>query len=221
MKEILKELCFFGSLDDNQLDELAKISTIKKLKPGNILFYEGDAPKNLYFLIEGLIKLYKYNSNNQISILNYYHTPSIIGESATLQKTPHQTNAECDTNATILVVSFEKFEEKFLKDPQVALGIIMQLVSKIKKLMNVNLQSTSTQKIAQLIYENSELFTKLKKYKIAEILNMTPETLSRILKKMQRDGIIKYTTTSIEILDKKALGELFLGCSLENNSLVY
>jgi CRP/FNR family transcriptional regulator len=218
MKEILKEICLFGSLDDKQLDELAKISTIKKLSPGNIIFYEGDEAKNLYFLIDGLVKLYKYNANNQISILNYYHTPSILGESATLQKTLHETNAECDTKSTVLTVPFEKFEEKFLKDPEVALGIIMQLVAKLKGLMNVKLQHTSTQKVAQLIYENSELFTKLKKYKIAEILNMTPETLSRTLKKIQKDKIIKYTTTSLEILDRQALGELFLGCSIDEEN---
>lgn len=177
MKEILKEICLFGSLNDNQLSELEKISTIKKLKPGNILFYEGDEPKNLYFLIDGLIKLYRYNANNQINILNYYHTPSIIGEAATLQKTPHQINAECDISSTILVVSFEEFEKNFLHDPKVAVAIIMQLVSKVKNLMNVNLQQSSLQKVSQLLCENSELFEKLKKYKIAEILNMTPETL--------------------------------------------
>lgn len=216
MKEILREICLFGSLDDAQLARLSSISNIKKLKPGNILFYEGDEPANLYFLIDGLVKLFTYNTNNQMSILNYYHTPSIIGESATLQKIPHQTNAECEINSTVLVVPFEKFEKEFLQDPKVALGIIMQLVLKVKKLMNINLQHTSSQKVAQLIYENSELFSKLKKYKIAQILNMTPETLCRTLKKLQNEGIIRYNTTHLEILQKDALGKLFLGCSLTN-----
>ncbi|DAB32122.1 MAG: hypothetical protein PWQ42_568 [Sulfurospirillum sp.] len=214
MREILREICLFGSLDDKQLEQLERISTIKKFRPGNILFYEGDEPKELYFLIDGLIKMYKYNHNNQINILNYYHTPSLIGEAATLQKTPHETNAECDTNATVLVISYEEFEKFFLQNPKIAVGIIMQLVAKVKKLMNANLQHSSNQKVAQLICENPELFEKLKKYKIAEILNMTPETLSRTLKKFQKDGFITYTTRSLKILNEPALRELFSECSI-------
>jgi CRP/FNR family transcriptional regulator len=216
MKELLRGICLFESLNDEQLQELENICSIKKLNPGNILFYEGEEPKYLYFLIEGLIKLYRYTPNNQINIINYFHTPTLIGESAMLEKTPYQTNAECEINTSILIISFEKFEKFFLKNPQIALAIIMQLVAKVKKLMNATMQYSSTQKVAQLICENPELFEKLKKYKIAEILNMTPETLSRTLKQFQKEGFIRYTTKSLEILDSFKLKEIFSTCSIEN-----
>lgn len=214
MKEILRGICLFESLDDEQLAQLEDICSIKKLNPGNILFYEGDTPKYLYFLIEGLIKLYRYTPNNQISIINYFHTPTLIGESAMLQKTPYQTNAECETNTTLLSISFEKFEKFFLQNPQIALAIIMQLVTKVKKLMNASMQLSSTQRVAQLICENAELFGKLKKYKIAEILNMTPETLSRTLKQFEKEGLITYTTKSLEILDEEKLQDTFSTCNV-------
>lgn len=214
MKEILRGICLFESLNDEQLEQLEGICSIKKLNPGNILFYEGDEPKYLYFLIEGLVKLYRYTPNNQINIVNYFHTPTLIGESATLQKTPHQTNAECETNTTLLTISFEKFEKFFLQNPQIALAIIMQLVTKVRKLMNANMQHSSTQKVAQLICENPELFEKLKKYKIAEILNMTPETLSRTLKQFQKEKLIIYTTKSLQVLDEDGLKNIFSTCSI-------
>lgn len=209
MKHKLKEICLFGSLDDNQLEKLNAISSIKTFQPENILFYEGDAPKNLYFLMDGLVKLYRYDKNNNINILSYYYTQSLIGEAATLQRTDHQVTAECETQCTVLIVSFDEFEKDFLKDPQVSLGIIMQLISKNKNLINTNMQQTSMQKLASVIFENKELFTKLKKYKIAEILNMAPETFSRNLKKLQQDKIISYNKDKFEILDKEALSELF------------
>lgn len=212
MNHTLKDICLFGSLDDNQLKKLDQISSIKKLKPGNILFYEGDEPKNLYFLLDGLIKLYRYDKNDNINILSYYYSQALIGEAATLQRTPHQVSAECETHSTVLVVSFDEFEKNFLSDPDIALGIIMQLVTKVKQLMNTNMQQTSMQKLAGLIFENHELFTKLKKYKIAEILNMAPETFSRNLKKLQSDKIISYDKNHFEIKDKEALSELFDCC---------
>ncbi len=214
MQKRLKEICLFGLLNDKQLDRLSNISTIKKYASGNILFYEGDEPKNLYFLIDGLIKIYRYNKNDNINILSYYYSQALIGEAATLQRTPHQVTAECETNCSVLVVSFNEFEKEFLRNPDVAIGIIMQLVTKVKQLMNTNMQQTSMQKLASLIFENHELFSKLKKYKIAEILNMAPETFSRNLKKLQADGIIYYDTNHLEIKDKIALKELFACCSI-------
>lgn len=44
---------------------------------------------------------------------------------------------------------------------------------------------------AKFIYEHEDLFISLKHNKIASILNMTPETLSRILKKFKTRGIIQ------------------------------
>ena len=150
MQARLKEICLFGSLDNQQLNKLDKISTIKNFKPGNILFYEGDDPKNLYFLLDGLIKLYRYDKNDNINILSYYYSQALIGEAATLQRTPHQVTAECETHSSVLVVSFDEFEKDFLKNPDISLGIIMQLVTKVKQLMNTNMQQTSMQKLAYL-----------------------------------------------------------------------
>ncbi len=113
MNHTLKDICLFGSLDDNQLKKLDKISSIKNFKPGNILFYEGDEPKNLYFLLDGLIKLYRYDKNDNINILSYYYSQALIGEAATLQRTPHQISAECETQCSVLVVSFDEFEKDF------------------------------------------------------------------------------------------------------------
>ncbi len=212
MKSKLKDICLFGSLNNAQLEKLCKISTIKTFKPSNILFYEGDEPKNLFFLIDGLVKLYRYDKNNNINILTYYYYQALIGEAATLQKTPHQVTAECETECSILIVPFEEFEKDFLSDPKISLGIIMQLITKVKKLMNSNMQKTSMQKLAELIFENPEIFSKLKKYKIAAILNMAPETFSRNLKKLQNEKIISYDTKGVQILDKKRLSDLFACC---------
>jgi CRP/FNR family transcriptional regulator len=208
----LDTICLFSSLNNEQLELLNKFSTIKSFKEGNILFYEGDSPSHLYFLLDGLVKLYRYDARNTVTILDYYYNQSLIGEAASLQQTPYQTTAECDTDSTILMVEYDGFSEHFLRNPDVALQLIMQLVKKVKSLMNNRVPLTSMQKIAQLIYENSDLFTKLKKYKIAAILNMTPETFSRNLKTLKKERIITYGGGDFKVLDQARLLDLFDPC---------
>jgi len=73
---------------------------------------------------------------------------------------------------------------------------------------------TSMQEIAQSIYEISDLFNKFKKYKIAAILNMTPETFSRNLKALKKDGIVTYGGGKFKVLDQTRLLTLFDPCKI-------
>ena len=45
-------------------------------------------------------------------------------------------------------------------------------------------------KIAKFLKEHEDLFFKLNKNKIASILNITPETFSRTLKELKKEGLI-------------------------------
>ncbi|MDD3324385.1 MAG: Crp/Fnr family transcriptional regulator [Sulfurospirillaceae bacterium] len=205
----LNEICLFASLGKEQLEKIAKIATIKTLKSKNILYYEGDKSDMLYFLLDGVIKLYKYNQHDKEIVLGYFYTQTLIGEVSALSGKPHQATAEAETQCSILCVALEPFKKDFLKDPNISTQLIAQLISKVRTLMNNTVQTTSAQKLARFIYENSSLFGKIKKYKIAQIINMRPETFSRNLKQLQKKGIIAYNKNNFEILDKEALKAMF------------
>jgi CRP/FNR family transcriptional regulator len=65
---------------------------------------------------------------------------------------------------------------------------------------------SSEAKVAKILIENSEIFYKLKHNEIASILNMTPETLSRILKKFKNSDLIEGLKEGrIRILDIEGL----------------
>ncbi|NLC28759.1 MAG: Crp/Fnr family transcriptional regulator [Campylobacteraceae bacterium] len=212
MPYALESICLFNSLDEKQLETLRNISTITKFKEGNILFYEGDSPKYLYFLLEGLVKICRSDNLDSITVLDYCYTQTLIGEAASLQQTTHQITAECDTDSVLLVVEYESFSKHFLHNPDIALQFIMQLIKKVKSLMKNRVPQTSVQKIAELIYENIELFKKLKKYKIAAILNMAPETFSRNLKSLKKEGIIDYGGGYFKVIDEATLFSKFNSC---------
>ncbi len=98
---------------------------------------------------------------------------------------------------------------KNLKESQFSLELIKSLTSKIMVLSALIQKETiysSEAKVAKLLIENVEIFTKLKYNEIAAILNLTPETLSRIFKKFKKENIIKMKTGAhIKILDYDVL----------------
>lgn len=63
--------------------------------------------------------------------------------------------------------------------------------------------------MAKFLYENGENYQGVKRYKIATILNITPETLSRIFKKLKQPELISDDGKNFCILDKEGLRELY------------
>lgn len=208
IKADLCNICLFKTLTGEQIDELIKISSIKQFQEGHTLFFEGDKPYYLYFLLKGVIKEYKYDMFGKSTVVQHYFTPTIIGETANFEQEVYNTTAECINECIVLTITYEDFEKKFLKNPDISLKLILQLAKKIKTTMNYNMPKDSISRLAEFIYENEELFNTMKKYKIADMLNFSPETLSRLLKKLHKEQIFEreknghYTIKNRERLKK-------------------
>ncbi|MDK9694295.1 MAG: cyclic nucleotide-binding domain-containing protein, partial [Sulfurimonas sp.] len=56
---LIKKLSFFNSLDEEQLKVIDSISKIASYSKNSVLYYENDINNKIFFLISGLIKVYK------------------------------------------------------------------------------------------------------------------------------------------------------------------
>jgi CRP/FNR family transcriptional regulator len=65
-----------------------------------------------------------------------------------------------------------------------------------------------TGKVAFMLANDIERFNAMKKQDIAAMLNIQPETLSRILGKLARKGVIEQDS-NIKVLDMKSLKEFY------------
>jgi len=210
IKADLCSICLFKTLTGTQIDELIKISSIKQFQEGDILFLEEDKPNYLYFLLKGAIKEYKYYAFDKTVAVQHYFTPNMIGEAATFERVVHDTTAECVNECIVLIITYKDFEKKFLKNPDISLKLMLQLAKKIKTTMNYNMPKDSISKLAEFIYENEELFNTMKKYKIAEMLNISPETFSRSFKTLKEQLIFERKENGhYKIVNKEGLKQFY------------
>ena len=200
---LLKDVC------DETLKEIAKYTSYLKLSKDNILFYEGEDSKCLYLLIKGIVKFYKTSSNNKEIIIKYYHSNEFIAEVLNLEHLPYPATGKSFTDIEVLKIDFGNLKHLLYSDANLALVIQTSLIKKIRNLENLILFDvvlTADERIAKYICDNTKEFFNTKRIIIAEILNITPETLSRRLKLFENDGLINYQKKSI---DKEKLKTLF------------
>jgi len=203
----LKKFYLFSNFTEGELGRLKLISEVKKYKRGNILFYQGDEPKILYLLLKGSVKVYKLDSKSNEIIIHIFDTMTLIAELANLEEMPYPASAEALSSIEVLEIDYQKFKEEFLSDSKTAFEFIKSLTKKIKNLENLiaNLSLDSKARVAKFIYENEQLFLDSKNTKVASILNITPETLSRVIKKFKDEAILDAES---RVLDKERLKEL-------------
>lgn len=208
----LKDFYLFEGLGAEHLERLKEISSFKDYGKGQVLFFEGEAAESLNILVDGVLKVYKTDPKGNEVVLNHFHPVALIAELANLERMPLPATAVFETDATVLRIEYEAFEREFLKDPEISFSMIKSLTRKLKALNTVisqNLTMTSTSKVARFIYDNEGVFAELKQHKIASILNITPETMCRALKRLKDDNVIGKPGGRFKVVDRERLREFF------------
>lgn len=209
----LKDFYLFESLSQPHLKRLAEISSQKAYKKGQLLFLEGEEARNLHILVDGVLKVFKTDPKGNEIVMNHFHPVSLIAELANLEHIPYPASASFETDAKVLAIDYASFEGEFLKNPDISFLIIKSLAKKLmvlNKVISHGLTMTSAGKVARFIYENERLFLELKQHKIASILNITPETMSRVMRRLRVGYAIDKQGAKFRVIDREKLKEYFI-----------
>jgi len=204
----LDDFNFFSFLKSEDLERLKNISVKKYYNKDEILFYKADEPRYLHLLVKGIVKLYTHDHKNNEVIIHNLMGPSLIAEIVNYEETTFPANCSFETKAEVILIDYEKFKKEFLLKPEISLFFIKSLTKKIKALesfITYNISSNSLEKIAKFLFDNESILINLRQVKIAQVLNITPETFSRKLAKLKKEKIIQNEKGYIKILDHNRL----------------
>ncbi|PHS30487.1 MAG: hypothetical protein COA92_09670 [Sulfurovum sp.] len=203
ISEILKEVTMFSSLEEKELKALESILNIYKYEEGDTLFLEGDMSDSLMILIDGVVSIFKHDDKGNEIVIGYFKKYALLAEAATLRHTPLPSTARFQTDGAIIKIDINAFEKLFMSHPNISYAIIQSLLEKVELLqqnIHFNIASTATEKILQFYFKNPILSLDLKQYEIASILSMTPETFSRNISKLVKEGKLVKTSLGYKIL---------------------
>ncbi|HRN00616.1 MAG TPA: Crp/Fnr family transcriptional regulator [Aliarcobacter cryaerophilus] len=219
LTQSIKSLDFFENLSDNQIDILSNFSFISKYEKDSILFYETDLKTNLLFLVNGLIKIYKYDKFDNEIFLYHIYSNSLISELSNINTNEIYcfSNASFIEDSVVLSIDFLKLQEHFLNNNLLVKELMSSLLKKtnqLQSLVNRELVFDATAKVAYMLVSDLKMFNNLKRQDVSFMLHIQPETLSRVLKKLLRDNIIEIENQQVIIKDEIALNSIFKGVAI-------
>lgn len=200
---------FFGAPDAEILDLVNDISQIVKIDKREMLFLEGDTGQNLFYLTSGSIKLFKTNEEGKEAIIRFVEPGDLFAEIILFLKNRYPVNAMALKPSELLAIDAAKLFEFIKGHPEMAMKLIATMASKSQYLVKMVENLTLADIRKRFLYYLGRLAEKtgsdtitlpVPKGDLSMLLGTSPETFSRLLKKLTDEGIIEIKGKEIKIL---------------------
>lgn len=217
------ELCaskvpIFENLNNEELLEIVKTIDHKEYDKGDIVFAEGNAANTLYFINEGKIKLYKYTKDGKEQILHVLSEGDFFGELDLIKASKYGFNSKAIVNSKICTLTKDEMKDIIMRKPEIGIKVLETVGERLSKVENLATNDVDSrmayllidliEKYGEPIEKNISIKLPLSREDMANYIGVTRETVSRKLKKLEDEKLIKIVgTKNIIILDEEGLKE--------------
>ena len=218
----------FARLKDEALSHFEAIAPEVSRSRGEALFVEGETPRYVYLVCSGRIKLSVSSREGRIAILRIAGPGEILGISAAMSGSQHETTAEAVELCRVKAIRVNDFLRLLQKYPEAATEATSCLLREYRVVLNnvcrLALPNTVAGRLASLLLEwlespraaaahdgrlnDRRFIVALTQEEIASMTNTSRETVSRVLHQFQQDKLIRIKGSSVTILQPQALENL-------------
>jgi len=213
--EILAAIPLFKGLPKNYLEDVRRIAIGKDFKKGEAIFFEGDEADGFYVVVAGRVKVFKLSLDGKEQIFHILGPGEPFGEVPVFAGEDFPANAEAMVASRLFFFPRKAFTGLISEDPSLALNMLAILSKRLRQ-FTVQVEHLSFKEVpgrlaVYLLYLSDQkggqahVRLAISKGQLASLLGTIPETLSRILAKMSKAGLIRVEGPRIEIVDRQGL----------------
>jgi len=212
---LIASLPLFDSLEKEDIEKITSFCSVRYHKAGDVLFYEKDTKDAIYYIINGSVKFYKVDRfDNEIFLYKLYSSSLIFNVSKLVDSffISCYANAEFLEDSTVLCIQSEPFRKMIYTNHRLMTMILQEsfkMIQQMQCIISRDVVFDGTAKVAHMLVNELETFNNLKKHEIAYMLHIQPETLSRILNKLTRNGVIEIDKNSVIVLNVQELKDIY------------
>ncbi|MCP3951420.1 MAG: Crp/Fnr family transcriptional regulator [Desulfobacterales bacterium] len=210
-RNVVLECPLFNQFSTEKVDSILGCSRLVDLAEGEFLVQQGDPANEFFLVLSGELKLATSSSTGQEKILHIIHPGQTFAEVLMfLGKPRYPASVEALVKTRLIGFSSDSYKSVLAESIDACFGLLgefalrnRQLVGEIEALTLYNATFRVVQYLLKEIPSNQHDATSVKlrapKNVIASRLAITPETLSRILSKLKRDGIIQVSDKQVTL----------------------
>jgi CRP/FNR family transcriptional regulator, cyclic AMP receptor protein len=213
---------FPARLNDRYMAKLKTSNHGAAFSKGAILYEEGERSTGVYVILEGSAKLSVNSAQGKTLVLGFFGPGTILGLAAAILGRTHVVTAEIMRPTKILFVSRKELAKE-MQGNATAARQAAELVSEacyfiLGKIRAVDLSQSAGQKLARCLLgllarnasygEEAPYKLDLSQEAIAQMVGLSRETVTRLLARLHKRGILNWKRSGLVIRDRGALEKL-------------
>jgi CRP/FNR family transcriptional regulator, cyclic AMP receptor protein len=214
--DLLKNINYFAGLNVSDLAVIGQYISEQNVNKGEIFLFEGENTEYLYFLMAGLVKVYKTSTNGREQILHIAPPGESLNDVSTFDGGTNQAGMLAMTPVHLYAIRKEDLKTILEQFPRIYINILKALAYRIRRDSNLVEEISSTQvmgRLAKLLMgqyagEEATVGLWLTQQDMASMIGTAREVVNRSLKIMEEKGAIRLGRHRIVVLKKDILSEM-------------
>lgn len=213
----IRNLPLFRTMRDDSFDALAREFSARDFPPQFELIRQGDPAHVLHIVLDGAVLMHTRHRDRETTTAVVERSGTFI-LAACMKDAPYLVSAHTLERARIVLVPAAQLRAAVRLDADFAVAVARELSACVSQVVrhtkNLKLRNAQERLAAYLLRESrlcgdvARFTLPVEKRTLAAFLGMTPETLSRSMRRLEEAGITAEGTRAIRITDRDALAHL-------------
>lgn len=218
----LRSTSFFEGLPEPAIEKAIAHVVIRSHPPNQVILLENDWGTSVYFILEGWVKIRTYNLDGKEITLNVLGKGELFGEMAPLDEVPRSTDVITLVPTVIGNMPAHDFVKLIHTEPLAGIRLA-QLMARRLRQVNRRLrlrESDSTSRVADILLFLADgqgkqtsggiQIPNLPHRELSSLSGLARETVTRVLNKLEKKGLILRERDTLCIPDLLAIEHLMV-----------
>lgn len=205
LKDLLSGNLIFGGIPEKMIETLESAGRVKSLVKDEMIFFEGDTGDKVYFLTDGLVKLFKSTESDREIVVRYVRPGEMFAEVVLFESNIYPVSSMAMRESTVYYIEKDFFLD-LLKEKDFMRLFVSNLFKKMRYLADrVAFLNAYDVEERFFIFLNDHFGLEpvinidLSKAEMAEAIGTIPETMSRVLGRLKINDIVQWDKNEIRL----------------------
>lgn len=198
-----------SSQEEKVITEVLRVIHRKSFTKNTLIFEAGEEITGMFLIIKGSIKVSKLSTAGKEIVLQVLGPGKTFGEGSILGQDKNSDTFVANENTEVFVLPKKEFQQIINANSSLYQSVVGSLIRWMNNL-NVVIENINTPSAKERVWlhlrrlqeeqQRSIIQLEGKKYDVALMLGLRPETFSRALTELEQEGQIKMNHKQIQIL---------------------
>lgn len=177
----------FTSFTAGESQALAESMVTRSFKKGSFLLKEGQAGRDTYFVLSGLVRQYRLIDGEEVTTAFYTEGQWIISLTGFAEEAIAADCLLCEENTEAVIGNEDKARQLFREFPRfetISRAVMETVFAEQQKTMMHHLTASPEERYLRLLETRPDLVQRVPQYHLASYIGVKPESLSRIRKRL-------------------------------------